>query len=112
LGLLPEAEHTIARTKLEPGETLVLFSDGVTEAADRSDELFGVPRLQEMLTEHFESPLDSIQDAIVKAVERFSVGAAQADDLTLLLVRYSGNAQDAVLPLSADILGQVPQGQI
>ena len=112
LGLLPEAEHTIARAKLEPGETLILYSDGVTEASDIGDDLFGVPRLQESLLEHFDSPLDRVQDAVVRAVERFSVGASQSDDLTLLLVRYIGSPQNTASPVSVDASGQVPQGQI
>ena len=66
VGLIPEAEHTMAHAKLEPGETLILFSDGVTEAADIGDDLFGVPRLQESLLEHFDSPLDRVQDAVVE----------------------------------------------
>ena len=90
LGLVPEAQHTIDRARLEPGDTLVLFSDGITEAVDINDNLFGVARLQEMLHGHHESPLDQVKESIVKAVEGFSVGTSQADDLTLLLVRYSG----------------------
>jgi sigma-B regulation protein RsbU (phosphoserine phosphatase) len=90
LGLVPEAQHTIDRARLEPGDTLVIFSDGITEAVDINDNLFGVARLQEMLHGHHESPLDQVKESIVKAVEGFSVGTSQADDLTLLLVRYSG----------------------
>lgn len=95
LGLVPEATHHASRAKLDPGDTLVLFSDGVTEAADREDNLFGVPRLQDILAGQHHSPLDSLQEDIVKSVERFCAGASQADDLTLLLVRYRGHAQSA-----------------
>ncbi|HMD38391.1 MAG TPA: SpoIIE family protein phosphatase [Candidatus Acidoferrum sp.] len=88
VGLVPEAEYAVARLKLEPGDTVVLFSDGVTEAMDPDEELFGVPRLRQVLTGQPEGPLDQIQKSILEAVENFARGASQADDLTLLIVRY------------------------
>jgi phosphoserine phosphatase RsbU/P len=88
VGLVPEAEYTTVRHKLEPGDTLVLFSDGVTEAMDPDEQLFGVPRLREVLTGQMECPLDQLQKCVLEAVENFTRGASQADDLTLLIVRY------------------------
>lgn len=88
VGLVPEAEYNTACLKLEPGDTLVLFSDGVTEAMDPSDELFGAARLREVLAGHTDTPLDQLQKTVLEAVENFSRGTSQADDLTLLLVRY------------------------
>ena len=88
VGLVPEAEYTTARLKLEPGDTMVLFSDGVTEAMDPDEQLFGVPRLKEVLTGMTECPLDQIQKCVMEAVENFARGASQADDVTLLVVRY------------------------
>src|SRR5579859_2883963 len=88
VGLVPEAEYATACVKLEPGDTLVLFSDGVTEAMDPQEELFGIPRLVQLLTGHHETPLDLLQKVLLEAVENFARGASQADDLTLLLVRY------------------------
>jgi sigma-B regulation protein RsbU (phosphoserine phosphatase) len=74
--------------KLEPGDTLVLFSDGVTEAMDPEEEFFGVPRLKQILGGHHSTPLDELQKLLLESVENFARGASQADDLTLLLVRY------------------------
>jgi serine phosphatase RsbU (regulator of sigma subunit) len=88
VGLVPEAEYTTARLKLEAGDTLVLFSDGVTEAMDPDEQLFGMPRLREILTGLTDCPLDQIQKCVLEAVENFTRGASQADDLTLLVVRY------------------------
>src|SRR5215471_10402344 len=51
VGLVPEAEYTAACLKLEPGDTLVLYTDGVTEAMDPDDQLFGMPRLKKVLNE-------------------------------------------------------------
>jgi sigma-B regulation protein RsbU (phosphoserine phosphatase) len=96
VGLVPEAEYTAACLKLEPGDTLVLFSDGVTEAMDPDDQLFGVPRLKQVLTGLAECPLEEIQKCVLESVENFARGAHQADDLTLLVVRYRATATSAV----------------
>jgi sigma-B regulation protein RsbU (phosphoserine phosphatase) len=96
VGLVPEAEYTAACLKLEPGDTLVLFSDGVTEAMDPDDQFFGVPRLKQVLTGLTECPLEQIQKCILESVENFTRGAHQADDLTLLVVRYRATAASAV----------------
>jgi sigma-B regulation protein RsbU (phosphoserine phosphatase) len=88
VGLVPEAEYVSSCVKLEPGDTLILFSDGVTEAMDPAEELYGVPRLREVLTGQSECALDKLQKSILESVENFAKGAHQADDLTLLIVRY------------------------
>jgi phosphoserine phosphatase RsbU/P len=101
VGLVPEAEYTAVCLKLEPGDTLVLFSDGVTEAMDPAEQLFGVPRLRDVLTGHMQTPLDELQRIVLESVENFSRGASQADDLTLLLVRYraTGSTGDTDAPV-------------
>jgi len=105
VGLVPDAEYTAACLKLEPGDTLILFSDGVTEAMDPDDQLFGVPRLKKALMGLPECPLDQIQKCVLEAVENFARGAHQADDLTLLIVRYRATAAaakpDTELPANA-----------
>jgi sigma-B regulation protein RsbU (phosphoserine phosphatase) len=101
VGLVQEAEYVTARVKLEPGDTLILFSDGVTEAMDPGEELYGVPRLREVLTGQSDCALDKLQKAILESVENFSKGAHQADDLTLLIVRY--RSTPAVAMIDTDI---------
>ena len=103
VGLVPEAEYTAVCLKLEPGDTLVLFSDGVTEAMDPAEQLFGVPRLKEVLTGHMQTPLEELQKIVLESVENFAHGASQADDLTLLLVRYraTGTTTDTDPPIQA-----------
>ncbi len=96
VGLVPEAEYTAACLKLEPGDTLVLFSDGVTEAMDPDDQMFGMARLEELLKDKHDVPLDHLQKCVLESVENFVRGARQADDLTLLLVRYQATAKDAL----------------
>src|SRR5438874_504913 len=95
VGLVPEAQYTAACLKLEPGDTLVLFTDGVTEAMDPEEQLFGVPRLRQVLTGQMQCPLEQLQKCVLEAVENFTRGARQADDLTLLIVRYRAAAASA-----------------
>ena len=88
IGLIPEAEFVAAEARLEPGDTLALFSDGVTEAMDTNEQLFGVSRLTDVLSGQHDTPLDQLQKKVLKSIEGFTRGASQADDITLLLVRY------------------------
>lgn len=97
VGLVPEAEYVTSAVQLEPGDTMILFSDGVTEAMDPSEELYGVPRLREVLTGQSECALEKLQKSILESVENFAKGAHQADDLTLLIVRYRSTPAAAMI---------------
>jgi sigma-B regulation protein RsbU (phosphoserine phosphatase) len=88
VGLVPEAEFSSTTLKLEPNDTMVLYSDGVTEAMDPDEQLYGTARLRELLQGKNEMPLDEIQKMVLESVENFARGARQADDLTVLLVRF------------------------
>jgi sigma-B regulation protein RsbU (phosphoserine phosphatase) len=95
VGLVPEATYKTDHAKLEPGDTLVLFSDGVTEATDPAEQMYGVPRLCETLAGMQDVPLEQVQKKVVDSVNSFARGASQADDITLLLVRYLAAGQSA-----------------
>jgi phosphoserine phosphatase RsbU/P len=88
VGMMPEATYPSAHVQLQPGDTLVLYSDGVTEAMNPGQQLFGANRLREVLLGRHDTPLDSLKDVVLESVQTFVRGAAQADDITLLLVRY------------------------
>jgi sigma-B regulation protein RsbU (phosphoserine phosphatase) len=92
VGLIPEAEHTAARIQLEPEDTLVLFSDGVTEAENLNHEPFELSRLSRALAGHEGTPVEALQQSILESVQTFSNGAGQSDDITLLVVRYRAAA--------------------
>jgi serine phosphatase RsbU (regulator of sigma subunit) len=89
LGLIPEVHHPVARTKLEPGDTLILFSDGITEAEDAAGNFFGDERLRQILEGQKEQSLEKLEQSIVGAVRNFVRGASQMDDITLLLAQYA-----------------------
>ena len=90
VGLMPDVEYSISRARLSPGDILVLFSDGVTEAMDPDDNMYGSLRLREALTDLYDASLDHLQKTVLSSIEAFTRGAAQADDITLLSVRFRG----------------------
>jgi sigma-B regulation protein RsbU (phosphoserine phosphatase) len=90
VGLIPDANYVASCVALRPGDTLVLYSDGVTEAMDPDHEMFGVSRLRELLVGKHEAPLETLKNSILESVQAFSRGASQADDITLLIARYRG----------------------
>ncbi len=71
---------------LAPGEALVLYTDGVTEAMNRQDQEFGMERLQAALESARLAGARGLLEAILEGVERFQRGARQTDDLTLLIL--------------------------
>lgn len=87
LGILPKAVYTEGRATLQPGDVLVLFSDGVTEAADPQGDEFGEARLADLVASVRERPAEEIVEAINTAVIEFSQGAPAADDITVVAVR-------------------------
>ncbi len=90
LGVLEEAAYTEARLTLEPGATLVLYTDGLTDARDVSGEMFGSDRLQLAIAAGAADAPAALVAAVIGEVERFAAGAPPEDDLTLLALRYSG----------------------
>ena len=86
LGLFEDWECSLAETHLAPGDALVLFSDGVTEARSDDDEEFGESRLIETLLNKPHLPVSEMLENLVATVQEFS-GSEQEDDLTLLIAR-------------------------
>jgi sigma-B regulation protein RsbU (phosphoserine phosphatase) len=88
MGIMPSAEYESYSVQLKPGDVLVLYSDGVTEATNPLGEEFEEERLAEVLRLNRQRPPDEIVEAITRAVSDFSAGAAVADDLTLVVAKH------------------------
>lgn len=89
VGLLPAATFQEATLDLAPGDLVCIYSDGITEAANRRDEEFGLARLIETLLAHRAAPLADIIRALDETTTCFAEGQAQGDDQTVLLLRVS-----------------------
>jgi serine phosphatase RsbU (regulator of sigma subunit) len=87
MGIMPSAEYESYRVQLKPGDVLVLYSDGVTEATNPLGEEFEEERLAEVVRLNRQRPPDEIVEAITRAVSDFSSGSAVADDLTLVVAK-------------------------
>ena len=87
LGLMPAAEYEQGEDLLAPGDLLVLFTDGITEACDDAEEEFGQERLLEACAEFRARPLAEIAAQLEEKLVRFTAGAPLSDDRTLMLLR-------------------------
>lgn len=87
LGILPVASYRESRTSLGSGDVLVLFSDGVTEAANPSGEEFGEDRLATLIASLRDRKAAEIVEEIHSTVLAFTEGTPPADDITLVVVR-------------------------
>ena len=74
----------------EPGDRLILYTDGISEATNRQGKLLDIPRLQALIQEHGHLPVNDHVDAIIEGVDTFRDGAVPDDDQLLLAVSYSG----------------------
>ncbi len=90
VGAIEGIEYGNRRTLLCPGDMLLMFTDGVTEAANRKGELFGEDRLLEEASASVHRSPASTASLLMEALARFSRSAPQADDITIFAVRYAG----------------------
>ncbi|MGZ8158297.1 MAG: PP2C family protein-serine/threonine phosphatase [Methylobacter sp.] len=90
VGINPKAVYQIATYDLHSGDTLILYTDGVTEANNQAQEEFTEPRLLAIINGQEQQTASGIVAKIQDAVQDFASGAEQSDDLTLLVLRYLG----------------------
>lgn len=90
LGVLEDAPYRCESLRLEAGDSIFLYTDGVTEAMNPAEELFGDQRLQEALESLAGKSPGEIASAVLQEVRDFAAGAPQSDDITILAVRFRG----------------------
>jgi serine phosphatase RsbU (regulator of sigma subunit) len=95
LGPFNDATYGEEETPLRPGDTLVLYSDGVSDAAGSNDEAFGEERLLRCLGPACAMEPEQLIEHVLGEVRRFSADLPQFDDITLLVVRYAGEGEPA-----------------
>lgn len=91
LGPIPDSPYERQSLTLQPGETLFLYTDGVTEAKSPTDELFGEGRLLASLHQSPAGDLRTMIHFIRNEVQEHASGAPQSDDVTMLAVTYRGS---------------------
>lgn len=95
LGIKPDAEYREGRTQLQPGDVLVIYSDGVTEAVSPTGEEFGPTRLYEVVSRNIDASAAGIRDRIESSLTKFAQGTSAADDITLVIVKRQAEAKHA-----------------
>ena len=93
VGAFPDAKYDQEDLRLAPGDTIVLFSDGITEAMNAADEEFGEDRVRAVVQGVLAEPPERILHAVFNAVQRFAHGAPQHDDLTAVVLRFGPAAR-------------------
>jgi len=89
LGLFPQASYEEETVELESGDVLVIFSDGVTEALNGAGEEFGEERLLSCLDANRRRPPVELLDCVFSAVRAFAGNAAQNDDVTAMVLKFT-----------------------
>jgi len=88
IGLLPDADFPVNTLRLAPGEAIVMFTDGVSEAANAAGDMLGSDRLLATLARLAGSETPAITEGLLGAVREFAGEAPQSDDITILTLRY------------------------
>lgn len=96
LGAMSGLDYAAASIQLQPGDTLLIFSDGVTEAMNDTDEEFGVARLSALFVAQPPPDPRTAVERTLAAVDGFASGFEQSDDITCIALRYCGDAPDTL----------------
>jgi sigma-B regulation protein RsbU (phosphoserine phosphatase) len=90
LGLLPDARYVQDAVRMEPGDVLVLYSDGLVESVNSSGEPFGEERLETAVARHLGRSAEEIRDGVLAALKAFAGRTPADDDCTLVVACYQG----------------------
>ncbi len=89
-GVMPDFLYQWERLTLAPGDSLYLYTDGVTEAMNNDNELFSEERLEKELASLTGLEIKAAIQKLVDAINAFTGGAPQSDDITMMMIRYWG----------------------
>ena len=90
IGWFPDIPLQSDALHLQPGDVIIYYTDGLTEAENHDKAFFGEARLEQAIREAHDQPIDVLSDHILRRVDDFVDGAPPFDDLTLVVVRYTG----------------------
>jgi len=92
LGLFDEADYDEFEFRMKPGDMFVFFSDGILDARNRSGELFGRGRVEQIVSQCTGRSADCVVDSLFKAVAEHSAGVETFDDQTVVAIRVRSGA--------------------
>jgi sigma-B regulation protein RsbU (phosphoserine phosphatase) len=87
LGALENSQYTEGEVTINPGDILILYTDGVTEAVNSAGGMFGEARLRELVHQARDLPPSAILDRLLGGIQSFTLGEPPADDITLLVLK-------------------------
>jgi sigma-B regulation protein RsbU (phosphoserine phosphatase) len=90
VGAMEEARYTIRSIMLGQGDSLFLYTDGVTEAMNERNELFSEERLRKELSKYQGSTIDQVISAVMHEITEFTGSTPQSDDITMMMITYKG----------------------
>jgi phosphoserine phosphatase RsbU/P len=90
VGMIEQARYTTEHVQLQPGDGILMYTDGVTEAEDITEAQFEDDRVEQMLQEVKDQPVAEIIKETMRRVFAFADGAPQHDDITAMALRYEG----------------------
>lgn len=89
VGMMEDLSVEVVEVQLAPGEKVIIYSDGLTEAENAAGEFFGTEGLRACARDHFRDSAVELHNALLAAQERFSEGGAVTDDITVLVLEYA-----------------------
>ena len=95
LGVLEEATYEDYVVELSPGSKVFVYTDGVTEAVNNKDELFGKEHLIESLNKCYDKTPKDIIENVKSDVDEYAKNKEQFDDITMLCIEYNGASKNA-----------------
>jgi len=90
VGITDEVPFPIKELKMQPGDSLVLYTDGIPEALNDEDVMYEIPRMENVFNQHASSSMQELIKALEEDAESFVGDRAQYDDFTVFAVRYIG----------------------
>lgn len=90
LGVFEGQTYGTRKIQLQPNDSILLFTDGVTEAFNPQAEAYGEARLENLIKQHSAAGTQALVQAVISDVKDFAASAPQSDDITLLCLKYQG----------------------
>ena len=87
LGCFENTEYSNGEVELQPGELIVIYSDGITESMNDNEEEFGLERMVQIIHDNQKSSADKIMEEVLFNVKSHSKGVPQSDDVTLMIIK-------------------------